>query len=378
MRVVVINATTDLYGSNRILSLALRGLPDSAVTEVWLPTLEGPFIDLIKRNTPNVEIRKCDFLPIIQRSMFSIKGMLHLVSLLLNFYLYMRKERKRSHIDLIYINTLSNFFVLPVTRFMGIKSMLHVHEILERPKLVAKFISILAIRWSDNVLCVSQAVKSGLENWQGAPLPANVTVIHNGIPSLHIPQKNTVRGDKIVVTLIARIMPEKGVWYFLDALKEVKSYDSIRARIIGGPAPMRENYVDLLKEDILNLKVNVEYIPFVNDVKDYLNDTDILVVPSLMKDPFPTTVLEGISCGKVVLATNNGGASEVIQNYVNGILISPHDSAEFAHSLDLLATDQPLRKKLGDAGKVTFEEMYSDRIYLKKLKHYFTENFDSN
>jgi glycosyltransferase involved in cell wall biosynthesis len=377
MRVVVINATTDLYGSNRILSLALRGLPDSAATEVWLPVLEGPFIELLRENNPNVEIRKCDFLPIIQRSMFSIKGMLHLVILILKFYGYVRRERERSTIDLIYINTLSNFFVLPVARFMGIKSILHIHEILEQPKLVAKFISILAIRWADEVLCVSQAVKKGLENWQGAPLPLKVTVIHNGIPSLYIPQRAEVRDDKVLVTLIARIMPEKGIWYFLDALKEVKSYNSIRARIIGGPAPMRENYIDLLKEDILKLKVNVEYIPFVNDVRDYLNQTDILVVPSLMKDPFPTTVLEGLSCGKVVLATNNGGASEVIQNYVNGILIAPHDPTEFARSLDVLAADKSLREKLGGAGKITFEEEYSDGIYLEKLRHYFTVNLAS-
>ncbi len=303
--------------------------------------------------------------------------MLHLVGLIVNFYLYVRKEQKHSNIELIYINTLSNFFVLPIIRFMGIKSILHVHEILEQPKLVAKFISIFAVRWANNVLCVSRAVKMGLEKWQDAPLPAKVTVIHNGIPSLEVPRKEADRSGEILVTLIARIMPEKGIWYFLDALKEVKSYDIIRARIIGGPAPMRDSYVDLLKEDILNLKVKVEYFPFVIDVRDYLNETDVLVVPSLMKDPFPTTVLEGLSCGKVVLATNNGGASEVIQNHVNGILISPHNPAEFARSLDVLATDQALRKKLGEAGKAVYEEMYSDKIYLENLKDYFNVSVGS-
>ncbi|WP_455578301.1 glycosyltransferase family 4 protein, partial [Campylobacter fetus] len=84
----------------------------------------------------------------------------------------------------------------------------------------------------------------------------------------------------------------------------------MKARIIGGPAPFGEHHVKKLVEDIATSKVEIEYISFTPDVSQFVNETDVLVVPSLAKESFPTTVLEGMSCAKTVIATRTGGAVE--------------------------------------------------------------------
>ena len=60
------------------------------------------------------------------------------------------------------------------------------------------------------------------------------------------------------------------------------------------------------------------------------NYYDFALVPSNMPDPFPTTVLEAMSIGLPVIATNNGGAKEAIIDNVTGLLIDPDSPSQLA------------------------------------------------
>lgn len=378
MRILVINSTTDLYGSNRILNHALLGFPSFAQIEIILPTLDGPFIDLLKTNHKNLIIRSSDTLPIVQRSMFSFSGFFELVTLMYSFFKFLKIENKRQKIDLIYVNTLSNFFVLPITWSLNVKTLVHVHEIIDEPKLIAFIFSKYSVWFSNYVLCVSDAVKQGLVKWISRSQQNKISIIHNGIPDLYNPKSDVQITDTSIITLIGRIKPEKGIWFFLESLKRIKNRDHIKVRIIGGPAPFGEQYIEKLKNDILDSPVDCEHIPFVSDVSKYLNETDILVVPSIMKDPFPTTVLEGMSCGKAVVATGTGGAAEAIKQGTNGILIDNYNVDKFAAVLDLLIADPVERRRLGEAGRETFLNKFSLKIYISNLNIYFSNILEAN
>jgi glycosyltransferase involved in cell wall biosynthesis len=194
---------------------------------------------------------------------------------------------------------------------------------------------------------VSHAVKQNLLKSTSGDGSHKITVIHNGIPDLFVPQNPLEKKNvKCVVTLIGRIKPEKGIWYFLEALSLLHNKQNLSVRIIGGPAPFGESYVEQLKNDILNLGMEIEYIQFTPDVRRFLNETDILVVPSTGKESFPTTVLEGMSAGKPVIATNTGGAAEAIVHEESGFLISNADPNTFAVILTRLIEDEHLRKKV--------------------------------
>ncbi|GGZ37897.1 glycosyl transferase [Echinicola pacifica] len=369
MRIVVVNATTDLYGANRILSLALRAFPKQAKIDLLLPEIKGPLIKHIEDENPNVSIIECDSLPIIQRKMFSPVGFIQAVKLLLKFKKFLRSENSKQGIDLIYINTLSNFLVLPIAHILNINTIVHVHEILESPKFISRVINKYSLQWSTSVLAVSNAVKKNLLV-SGPAYDNKVEVIHNGIPDLFQPLER--KNDTCIITLIARIKPEKGIWYFLEAINLLENQDNIIIRIIGGAAPFGEKYIDKLKEDIAKSKVKIEFIDFTPNVSRYLNETDILVVPSIMKDPFPTTVLEGMSCGKLVIATNTGGAVEAIIDGETGYLIPKDEPQIFSTLLDKLIIDSELRDKLGINARQRYLNNFSINSYVDNLQVYIS------
>jgi glycosyltransferase involved in cell wall biosynthesis len=374
MRVVIINSTTDLYGANRILSQSIFGFPSSCEIEIWLPNLDGPLLDLLRETHQSIKIRSFKDIPIIQRKMFTPQGVIFILSLIFRFYKILKYENKKEKINLLYVNTLSNFFILPISWFLKIYTLVHVHEILESPRLIGGLFSRYAVFFSDRILCVSNAVVKGLKKWSSPKFDHKISCIYNGIPDLYNPEvKKASNETSIYLTLIARIKPEKGIWFFLEALKEMEHKDLVLARIIGGPAPFGDSYVSKLKDDIKDFPLSIEYIPFLKDISWYLNQTDVLVVPSLMKDPFPTTVLEGMACGKAVIASDTGGAAEAISHLHTGILISSSDVKPFASYLDQLVIDRSLRQNLGHEARISFLKNFNEEVFRKNLNEYFSK-----
>lgn len=373
MNIFVINGATDLYGANRIMSLALKALATgNNKIQLLLPELQGPLVRYICKNNPEVLISQCDHLPIIQRSMFSVRGGGQLVQRLSNFYFFLRQQNKKEKIDLIYVNTLSNFFVIPVARSLGINTLTHVHEILESPKIVSSFINRFSVKWSTYILAVSHAVKANLLKASSGSGKDNITVVHNGIPDVYQPEETSLeKSAKCIITLIGRIKPDKGIWYLLEALKLMKNKENLLVRIIGGPAPSGEKHVEQLKKDIPTIGVEIEYLSFIPDVRKYLNETDILVAPSTGTESFPTTVLEGMSAGKAVIATNTGGAVEAIVNETSGFIISNNDPRHFAEILSLLLKDVALRNKVGEEARKRYLSKFSVEVYNKNMETFY-------
>ena len=79
---------------------------------------------------------------------------------------------------------------------------------------------------------------------------------------------------------------------------------------------------------------------------------DVLVLPSL-RDGLPNVLLEGLACGKAVIATPVGGIADVVIEGVNGRLIPVRDAEALALALSETLADETLRTKLGSVGRET-------------------------
>jgi glycosyltransferase involved in cell wall biosynthesis len=90
-----------------------------------------------------------------------------------------------------------------------------------------------------------------------------------------------------------------------------------------------------------------------------MQKASICLVPSLMRDPFPTTVLEAMSAGKPVIATNHGGAAEVIVDGENGYLIPPNEPDQLAQVLMRAIENPSLIRQMGCAAKSTFDSQFT-------------------
>jgi hypothetical protein len=101
----------------------------------------------------------------------------------------------------------------------------------------------------------------------------------------------------------------------------------------------------------------------------YLHKAKLVVVPSLF-DNFPYTVLESMSLGKIVLASRQGGQTEMIQHGHNGFLFDHYKKGDFQFQLEeVLKLDERAITQISVNSKITVSSAFSEEIiYFKKMK----------
>ena len=114
----------------------------------------------------------------------------------------------------------------------------------------------------------------------------------------------------------------------------------------------------------------ITFVGWQSNISACLNAMDIFVQPSL-SEAFSQVTMEAMGVGLPVVATNVGGASEVIDSGVNGVLIEPNDASAIADEVIRLGRDPELRRRLGDAGRKTVTANFTaDQMIERQFKLY--------
>jgi len=111
-------------------------------------------------------------------------------------------------------------------------------------------------------------------------------------------------------------------------------------------------------------------------VAELLAASDLHVAPS-RSYPVARSLLEAMSCGCVVLATDNEPHREVINSEQTGILIDGHDSEGFVRAALAVLADPAAFRPLGDAGAALVQERYSQDVCLPRLAEQFSSLVDA-
>ena len=157
---------------------------------------------------------------------------------------------------------------------------------------------------------------------------------------------------KLRVLSLSRLTRWKGVHVLLDAaaiLKERGLGDRLEVTIAGADLFDENNYVDEIQKRALELTGIVRLIGHVDDVGPLLAESDLLAVCSLNPEPFGQVIVQAISAGLVVIATNQGGPVEILGDSEAGILIPGGDSHALADELELLISSDGLLEKLSNS-----------------------------
>jgi glycosyltransferase involved in cell wall biosynthesis len=90
----------------------------------------------------------------------------------------------------------------------------------------------------------------------------------------------------------------------------------------------------------------------------------------VVPEPFGRVVVEGMAAGLAVIATDQGGPTEVIDNGVNGLLVPPGDVNALARALRRLADQPALRQQLGEAARHRAKDFTPDAVASTVLEVY--------
>lgn len=198
-------------------------------------------------------------------------------------------------------------------------------------------------------------------------LHQNIYYIPTGVDTesfKHLPRKNN-SNNKIVFSWIGVLWGGTifdNVISIVKAFSKIKNYDKAKLEICG-----KGIYMQNLKDYILNHRLNnVELKDWIHPAKMplYLSNIDIGLPIFAGKTKFnmaksPTKLFEYMAMAKPTITSNIGEARFVIENGVNGFLISSSSSSDLTNLMDTLIENPKLRYEIGINAKKTVEEHYS-------------------
>jgi glycosyltransferase involved in cell wall biosynthesis/cellulose synthase/poly-beta-1,6-N-acetylglucosamine synthase-like glycosyltransferase len=191
----------------------------------------------------------------------------------------------------------------------------------------------------------------------------NFRVIHYGTRSLSANSREARRNEKFTIVHIGSIEPRKGQDILVEGIRKLPpAYaDAVKVFLIGRSLENEES-----REHRRALMKTVSSLPHVHltgqipheRIADYLAGADVFVSSS-RDDVFPLTVLEAMSVGKAIIATDVGGVSEMIRDGEDGIVIPAGNTDLLARNIMHLMDDPEARKRMGDSARNRFIEHFT-------------------
>ena len=105
----------------------------------------------------------------------------------------------------------------------------------------------------------------------------------------------------------------------------------------------------------------ISFLGFRADVRPYLDDWDVAVVPSVYPDPLPRAAIESMAFGKPVIAYDVGGVREMLSADAGTLLPRPGDVADLAEALLRYLRDPALRARQGQVARRRAVETFGGR-----------------
>jgi L-malate glycosyltransferase len=196
--------------------------------------------------------------------------------------------------------------------------------------------------------------------------------VHNGIVPLErqsFSRPADLPAEGLVLGIVGRISEVKGI---SDALEAMSLDDMPRnvQFVILGTGPLSASLEAQAKS--LGLGDRVHFLGFRRNIFDYLAHIDGLLMPSL-HEGLPYTLLEAMSLGRAVLASDVGGLAEVIEHGKTGFLFPPRDPQAIAHACCKLVENDELTGRLGEAAALAQREQYTLEAMLTKYLDIYQE-----
>ena len=231
------------------------------------------------------------------------------------------------------------------------------------------------IKFSIESSCGVTAVSNSLKNDTVKVLKTkkDIQVIHNFYDpkeitkSRKIIRKNLgIKEDDFVVIHLSNMRKVKRIPDLLEIISKVKSNKNIKLLILAGGSP--DQYLPMIKK--LGIENNVIIKKNVLDIENYINASDIGMYTS-GEESFGMGILETMSYGKPVLATNAGGIKESMQNGKTGFLFKVGDIDSFAKKLAQLYKNKMLVEKLGINASNRAKDFFSAKKIVNQYLDYY-------
>ena len=172
-----------------------------------------------------------------------------------------------------------------------------------------------------------------------------------------------IADDEMVIAFLGRIVMEKGLDVFADAIHAFATFGQKHRVLVIGEGPARPWFEQQLPDAIFIGQQTG------SDLARALASADVFLNPS-STEAFGNVTLEAMASGLPVVAAESTGATNLVRHGDTGLLVDGTDPDEFAEALAAYARDQALRRHHGEAGFAVAKTMDWDTINSAVIRAY--------
>ncbi|HEY2420687.1 MAG TPA: glycosyltransferase family 4 protein [Neobacillus sp.] len=166
----------------------------------------------------------------------------------------------------------------------------------------------------------------------------------------------------------AEFNTNKNQQFLIKALALIKDELPDAKLLLAGDGPLLEECRRFVR--FLGVEDRVHFLGYRNDIQALLKISDIAVASSL-REGLPVNIMEALASGLPIVAIDNRGHRELIQNGVNGWVINNDDIKMMAEKMRILAEQEDLKNLLGNNGRKMIENKYEIDKVLKEMRNIY-------
>ena len=363
MKILFLNSEAELHnnGGDKILLLTVEALAEQHDVAVLLP-VAGPLVGAIRELGVACEVRPY---PIVRRSTARPLAALRYVARLITSTFYLWRYVGEREIEVVYSNSLGVVQGCVLRLLRRCRNIWHIHDMIDRPAALNRLYSWLIAHGADIAICVSAAARDHLPIRRG-----NLRVVWNGIPPI-LPSAQFARlGTTATIGVLGRFNRLKGQADMVKAAAALREMGAdFQVLLVGGTyrgddAALRRVH-ELIAE--LDLAAAVRIAGARTDVAGFYRGVDLVVVPSVLLDPFPTVALEAMSAGKPVVAYASGGLPEML-GFDSNAVAPRGDVPALATLLARHMRDEPFRLSQAQRQHARYLENFTLPHYQERIR----------
>jgi glycosyltransferase involved in cell wall biosynthesis len=189
------------------------------------------------------------------------------------------------------------------------------------------------------------------------------------------PIKDDKKDNTFRFLLVARMLWDKGVGEYIEAIKIIKAkHDNVEFQLLGFLDV--ENRTAISKNQMQEWVDSglVNYLGVSDNVQESISKVDCIVLPSFYREGTPKSLLEGASMAKPIITTDNVGCRDVVDDGVNGYLCKIKDSKDLAKKMQMMLNlSKSELKKMGENGRNKMIMEFNERIVIDNYLDVLTE-----
>jgi glycosyltransferase involved in cell wall biosynthesis len=256
---------------------------------------------------------------------------------------------RRESIDLLHLNNWFDPYWITAAKLARVPIIQHIRGI-------ASSNYYPFCHWPNKVICISRDIRERLI--QRGIDPGKIAQIYNAIDSEEFRcerEPKVVRSEigindsSPLVAIFGNIKRWKGQDLVVRACAKLKGkYPSIKC-VLFGEARDEDYHSEI--EELAARRENGGLVVFAGyraDVADCMNASDIIIHASISPEPFGRVVIEAMTLGKPVVASNGGAIPEIIEDGVSGLLFEPGNAEELSQRIDFLLQHPEKASRLGE------------------------------